>query len=264
VWDVLVFVALLGLWQLQRRRAPYLPAGSIFLAYLVLYSLARLPLEGFRVDSLWVMNMRVAQLASGALIVVGGLLYALRLFQGDRQPAAALAVPSSGPVLAITRGEMYLQPSAQYLIAASRGGQPRPTTVITAPLPGAHGKRSNGSAALGLSGTTAVLPIVSGLPVPTAQSAAPPTPSAEPGPALGEATSAAKVGTGGDVAGSEAIVDTPLTAADSVLTPEQSIKTSPDIEPGKHAPDRSALPTEVASDSAQVPAAARAASSEEV
>ena len=266
VWDVLVFGALIGLGQLQRRRAPYLPAGSIFLAYLVLYSVARLPLEGFRVDSLWVMNMRVAQLASGALIVVGGLLYALRLFQGDRQPAAALALPSSGPVLAITRGETYLQPSAQYLIAASRGGQARPTTVVTAPLPQVNGQRSNGTAGLGLNGTTAVLPIVSGVPVPAGQPGTAPltTSSDERGSALGETI------TGGsepapvpaDPPVPAAVADMSLSASDAASEP--SSKADAPCEPAKQESGPSDLRLEAAPNVEPVPAASHAAPSEEV
>ncbi len=264
VWDALVFGALIGLWQLQRRRAPYLPAGSIFLAYLVLYSIARLPLEGFRVDSLWVMNMRVAQLAGGALIVVGGLLYALRLFQGDRQPVTVPAVPSSGPALAITRGETYLQPSAQYLIAASRGGQVRTNAIVTAPLPNANRKGSNGSGGLGLNGTTTVLPIVSGLPVSAGQSGPTPPPTTPPdlGPVLGEAVS--DVGSAGEVADSAAVADLPLSASDSTLIPEKSTETGPAIEAARNESNRSDPHAGVGPDIAPAPAAAHTASSEEV
>lgn len=240
VWDVLVFVALIGLWQLQRRRAPYLPAGSIFLAYLVLYSVMRLPLESFRVDSLWVMNMRVAQLASGALIVAGGLLYVLRLFQGDRQPAAAPIVPGSVLVPLLTHGETYLQPSAQYLIAASRGGQTRPTTAVKTPLAGANGQRGNGSAGPGLNGATTVLPIVSGRPVPAGQSGAAPDPTVP------------------------AVAELPLSASDSALAPGKSTGADPVSEPAPHESSRIDLHADAAPDVAPVPAALHAAPSEEV
>lgn len=107
-WDVAIFVALLGLMALQQRRHHLLPSGSIFLAYLVLYSIGRIPLEGMRVDSLWVDGMRVAQVASWALIAVGLVAYISRLLPG-RSPAP---VPVSSPTL---------QPSQAYLIAATRG-----------------------------------------------------------------------------------------------------------------------------------------------
>ncbi len=266
VWDVLVFGALIGLWQLQRRRAPYLPAGSIFLAYLVLYSIARLPLEGFRVDSLWVMNMRVAQLASGALIVVGGLLYTLRLFQGDRQPVAAHAVPSSGPVLAVTGGQTYLQPSAQYLLAASGGGRPRPTPVVTAPVSTANGRPSNGRADLGRNGTTAVLPIVSGVPVPTRQSdTGPLTSAADPGSALVETiTTGLEPAVSPDPRVPTAGADHSLSASDSNTVPEISSKVEPAGEPAQQESNRNDLHKDTEPNIEPVPAASHAAPAEEV
>jgi phosphatidylglycerol:prolipoprotein diacylglycerol transferase len=108
VWDAVIFAVLLGLFILQQRRSHLLPSGSIFLAYLVLYSIGRIPLEGMRLDSLWIDGMRVAQVASWALIALGLLTYVSRLIP-RRSPAPALA-PSSP-----------LQPSQAYLIAATRG-----------------------------------------------------------------------------------------------------------------------------------------------
>jgi phosphatidylglycerol:prolipoprotein diacylglycerol transferase len=266
VWDVLVFGALIGLWQLQRRRAPYLPAGSIFLAYLVLYSIARLPLEGFRVDSLWVMNMRVAQLASGALIVVGGLLYALRLFQGDRQPVAALTVPGPGPVLTLTGGESYLQPSAQYLIAASGGGRPRPATAITSPLPNANGGPSNRRGNLGQHGTTVVLPIVSGVPIPARQSGPTPLPtSTEPEPVVVDTVttrSVPPVSPDRPVAAPDADLSLSTLGADA--TSELSSKIEPTDESAPSESSRHELALGVVPDAEPVSAAAHASSAEEV
>jgi phosphatidylglycerol---prolipoprotein diacylglyceryl transferase len=258
VWDLLVFGALIGLGLLQRRRAPYLPAGSIFLAYLVLYSIARLPLEGFRVDSLWVMNMRVAQLASGALIVIGGLLYALRLFQGDRQPVAA-AVPRSGPVLTLTGGETYLQPSAQYLIAASGGGRPRPTTAIPAPLPNANGGPSNGRGNVGQHGTTVVLPIVSGVPVPAGQSG--PTPLPAP---VDTVTTASVPAVSPDRPVAAPDADLSLSTLGSDTTSEKSSRIDPADQPAPSESSLSDLPLEAVPDAEPVSAAAHASPAEEV
>jgi phosphatidylglycerol:prolipoprotein diacylglycerol transferase len=242
VWDLLVFVVLIGLTQLQRRRLPYLPAGSIFLAYLVLYSAARLPLEGFRVDSLWVMNMRVAQLASGVLIVLGGLLYALRLFQGDRQPAAALAMPSSGPVLSVSHGETYLQPSAQYLIAASRGGQARPAAVVTATLPGADDRRIKGDAEPGLNGATTVLPRIGGIPGSAGASAAALT-SAEP--ATSPPTPPVPA----------AVADLPLSVDDSSLASKVEPESEAEIPSARQKSSRDGFQPDVAPADEPVPAA---------
>ncbi len=184
VWDVLVFGALIGLTLWQRRRASYLPTGSIFLAYLVLYSLARLPLEAYRVDSLWVMNMRVAQLASGVLIVVGGMLYVVRLLQGDRVPDVTASVSVAQPVLTGIGSETYLQPSAQYLIAAAHGGQARPVPAVTTVLPGVNGHSPNGHDTGALNGTTTVMPTGAGVAVPLHPTSGAPVPDAVHGPNL--------------------------------------------------------------------------------
>jgi hypothetical protein len=109
-WDVVIFALLLGLTVLQQRRQQLLPTGSIFLAYLVLYSIGRIPLEGLRIDSLWVDSMRVAQIVSWLLIVVGILAYIGRMF--SRSSTAPVLVQSAP-----------LQPTQAYLIAATRANR---------------------------------------------------------------------------------------------------------------------------------------------
>ncbi|MGH2409193.1 MAG: prolipoprotein diacylglyceryl transferase family protein, partial [Chloroflexota bacterium] len=157
VWDVLVFGVLVGLTMLQLRRSRYLPLGSIFLAYLVLYSVGRFPLEGLRVDSLWVMNVRVAQAASAVLIVIGGLAYAFRVLRGDQIPLAAPV--AAAPVFqnAIAPGEAYLRPSEAYLIAASRATHGRQTSELPALAPAGNGHGVNGHENAAHSSETAVL-----------------------------------------------------------------------------------------------------------
>jgi phosphatidylglycerol:prolipoprotein diacylglycerol transferase len=157
VWDLLVFGVLVGLTMLQLRRSRYLPVGSIFLAYLVLYSVARFPLEGLRVDSLWVMNMRVAQVASVVLIVIGGLTYAFQLLRGDQIPVAAPT--AAAPVFqnAIAPGEAYLRPSEAYLIAATRAAHARQTSELPALTAAGNGHGVNGHEEAAHSSDTAVL-----------------------------------------------------------------------------------------------------------
>ncbi|HXT36093.1 MAG TPA: prolipoprotein diacylglyceryl transferase [Chloroflexota bacterium] len=157
VWDVLVFGVLIGLTVLQLRRPRFLPVGSIFLAYLVLYSVARFPLEGLRVDSLWVMNMRVAQLASAVLIVIGGLVYAFRLLRGDQIPIAAPVAMAPVFQNAIAPGEVYLQPSEAYLIAASSAAHVRQTSELPALAAAGNGHSPSGHGEAALSTETAVL-----------------------------------------------------------------------------------------------------------
>jgi phosphatidylglycerol:prolipoprotein diacylglycerol transferase len=112
IWDLVVFAVIVGLLVLQRWRPRLLPSGSVFLAYLVLYSLGRIPLEGLRVDSLWLGNLRVAQLASGLIIVVAATLYAMRLTRRV-EPAVAPALAGPGQV------------TDAYLLAATRSSKLR-------------------------------------------------------------------------------------------------------------------------------------------
>jgi phosphatidylglycerol:prolipoprotein diacylglycerol transferase len=109
LWDLAVFVILEVLTLLQLRRFRVLPAGTIFLAYLVLYSAGRIPLESMRLDSLWMLDQRAAQLASWVMIAIGLLFYVYRLLPRRED------VPVAPPVI-------HGQPSQAYLAAAARGG----------------------------------------------------------------------------------------------------------------------------------------------
>ncbi|MGB9826775.1 MAG: prolipoprotein diacylglyceryl transferase family protein, partial [Desulfofundulus sp.] len=55
-------------------RRPGLKRGDVFLAYLVLYSLGRFWVEGFRTDSLMLGPLRVAQVVSFLLATGAGYL----------------------------------------------------------------------------------------------------------------------------------------------------------------------------------------------
>lgn len=68
LWNFLVFGFLI--WY--RRRSD--TNGEIFLLYLILYSLARVFIEGLRTDSLMWGGLRVAQLISVAIIVVASAI----------------------------------------------------------------------------------------------------------------------------------------------------------------------------------------------
>ncbi len=112
VWDLVVFAVVIGLLTLQHWRPRLLPIGSVFLAYLVLYSLGRIPLEGLRVDSLWLGSFRAAQVASGLTIAAGIALYSTRLTQRFEM---AIAPAPIRPGLV----------SDAYLLAATRSSQLR-------------------------------------------------------------------------------------------------------------------------------------------
>lgn len=113
--DLAIFAFLVLLTLLQLRRFRLLPAGTVFLAYLVLYSAVRIPLEGLRIDSLWLMDQRAAQVASWALIAAGLIFYVYRLL--PRHEEAPVAPPA-----------VHGHPSQAYLLAATRSGMPQHST----------------------------------------------------------------------------------------------------------------------------------------
>lgn len=76
VWDFLVFGVLMLVLRHRLARAP----GSLFLAYVGLYSVGRLLIEALRTDSLMLGPIRVAQLVSlvGIAVSLVGLVILLR------------------------------------------------------------------------------------------------------------------------------------------------------------------------------------------
>lgn len=70
IWNFLVFFVLL--W-FSRKKAK--ENGEVFLLYLILYSIARFFIEGLRTDSLMWGPIRVAQLISLAIIIIGSYIF---------------------------------------------------------------------------------------------------------------------------------------------------------------------------------------------
>lgn len=70
IWNIIVFIALC----IIRRRKRYLKTGQITGLYLILYSLGRIVIEGMRTDSLMLGPIRVAQLVSVIMIIIGVIL----------------------------------------------------------------------------------------------------------------------------------------------------------------------------------------------
>ena len=68
IWNFLVFLFLI--WYRKKSKVE----GELFLLYAILYSVARLFIEGLRTDSLMLGPFRVAQLISVITIVVGGII----------------------------------------------------------------------------------------------------------------------------------------------------------------------------------------------
>lgn len=70
IWNVFGFLALLII-----RRYPYLKKGRLTGFYLIWYSTARFIIEGKRTDSLMLGNIKMAQLVSVIMIVIGIILF---------------------------------------------------------------------------------------------------------------------------------------------------------------------------------------------
>ena len=76
VWDLIVFLLLMGVFRTRFERAP----GALFLTYLGLYSVGRFLTEALRTDALMLGPIRVAQLASvvGVAVALVGVPALLR------------------------------------------------------------------------------------------------------------------------------------------------------------------------------------------
>lgn len=70
IWDFLIFLMLTRYLRHYRKRF-----GEVFALYLCFYSLGRICIERFRLDSMYVGSIRLAQLISAILITVGFILY---------------------------------------------------------------------------------------------------------------------------------------------------------------------------------------------
>jgi phosphatidylglycerol---prolipoprotein diacylglyceryl transferase len=72
LWNLLVFALLIWLF-VKDNRHHHLKAGSIFLVYLVAYSIGRFAIEGLRTDSLMFGSLRMAQMISLVGIGIGSI-----------------------------------------------------------------------------------------------------------------------------------------------------------------------------------------------
>ncbi|WP_373544293.1 prolipoprotein diacylglyceryl transferase [Chamaesiphon sp.] len=72
LWNLLVFIVLMWLF-INDNRHHRLRTGSIFLVYLIAYSIGRFGVEGLRTDSLMFGSLRMAQVISLAGIAIGSI-----------------------------------------------------------------------------------------------------------------------------------------------------------------------------------------------
>lgn len=71
LWNLIVFALLITLFFRGLSGKPHLRLGTLFLVYLATYSLGRLWIEGFRIDSLMLGPLRIAQVVSLTGIILG-------------------------------------------------------------------------------------------------------------------------------------------------------------------------------------------------
>ncbi|BAZ69166.1 MAG: prolipoprotein diacylglyceryl transferase [Pelatocladus maniniholoensis HA4357-MV3] len=71
LWDLMVFALLMTLFFRGLRGKPRLKTGTLFMVYLLTYSLGRLWIEGLRTDSLMLGPLRIAQVVSLIGIILG-------------------------------------------------------------------------------------------------------------------------------------------------------------------------------------------------
>jgi phosphatidylglycerol:prolipoprotein diacylglycerol transferase len=86
-WNFTVFFIMMS-YRKHRKRT-----GEVFLLYIILYSLGRAFIEGLRMDSLYWGSIRVSQLLSVMLIIVGAALFVYR-----RKHAATPLQTSNKPI----------------------------------------------------------------------------------------------------------------------------------------------------------------------
>ncbi len=100
LWNLMVFGVLMTLFFRDLQGNPRLKVGTLFLVYLIGYSLGRVWIEGLRTDSLMLGPLRAAQMVSLAGIAIGTIglvwLYGLRRSLPDvvPDPNAAHSEPS--------------------------------------------------------------------------------------------------------------------------------------------------------------------------
>ncbi len=69
LWNACVFLILV----LRRKKRTF--DGEIFLSYIILYGLGRFWIEGLRMDSLYLGNIRISQLVALLCVIVGTVIY---------------------------------------------------------------------------------------------------------------------------------------------------------------------------------------------
>jgi phosphatidylglycerol:prolipoprotein diacylglycerol transferase len=78
IWNFIIFIFLM-FYRKHRKRT-----GEVFLLYLILYAFGRFFIEGLRTDSLYLGTIRVSQLLSAVLFIVGASVFVYRRRRNDK------------------------------------------------------------------------------------------------------------------------------------------------------------------------------------
>jgi len=93
MWNLMVFGLLLTLFFRGLRGKPHLKLGTLFLVYMISYSLGRFWIEGLRTDSLMLGPLRIAQVVS--LLAIGLGVAGLSWLYLLRRPLPDVVSPSN-------------------------------------------------------------------------------------------------------------------------------------------------------------------------
>jgi len=105
LWDLAVFFMLI--WYRKRKKLN----GEVFFLYMSLYGIGRFFIEGIRLDSLYVGNLRVSQLLAFLFAVFFGILFVVRRVKAARISEETTEAGSSkyGEILKRIREEEALE-----------------------------------------------------------------------------------------------------------------------------------------------------------
>ncbi|QYO68687.1 prolipoprotein diacylglyceryl transferase [Leptolyngbya sp. 7M] len=92
LWNLGVFALLMTLFFRGLKSEKQLKTGTLFLVYLIGYSMGRFWIEGLRMDSLMLGPLRIAQVVSLVCIAIGGL--GLFWLYGRNRPLPDVVTPA--------------------------------------------------------------------------------------------------------------------------------------------------------------------------
>ncbi len=109
LWDLAVFFILI--WYRKRKKIN----GEVFFLYMVLYGIGRFFIEGIRLDSLYIGNLRVSQMLAFLFVILFGMLFILRRMKAAKMHEEVVETGSSkyGQILKKMQEEEALEQAAE-------------------------------------------------------------------------------------------------------------------------------------------------------